>query len=230
MAWLISGILAALMIGLSLLLNTMYREDGAENKCFLCGILCMLCIAIKPEAILYLPLLWLTFSVLRINSLRTFLASLLGVGVVVVYMALAWWYWQDSIWMQVIEQHYIGIIHREWIILRPSWEIGLCAISTLIGAFFILHHAIVFARANVRVQTRFLILCTFFVVGLADSLYPQQGATSLWSWLVLSSLSLAILYFVHFGMPHFSHKAVYRSTHQWAHQRHAMKTSWGNRK
>lgn len=222
MTWLISGIQTALMLALSLLLNTMYREDGAENKCFLCGILCAICILIQPETLLYLPLLWVSFRVLRISTMRTFVASVLGLGIVAIYTSLAWWYWQDATWMQTIVFSYAGIFNREWIIVRPIWEVGVVAASTLLGLYFILHHMLIFTRANVHVQTRYLLLLPFFFIGAADSIYPQQEATSLWIWVAISSLSLAILYFVHFGIPRFSHKAVYSSSHHWAQKRRGM--------
>lgn len=182
------------------LLLTIYRRQDAMQEVFFVSFLLALMACFLPEVILLFPLLWLGLGMLRAANLRTILASLLGAAVVVLYGGLAW-----QIWPEAIGQHVAGLavcFHRTWgIYVLPWWMQIMFAALVVIAIWAQVALIGRYTTANVRTQTRLLLVTPSFWLGLLSVIVPAQTGMCLLGLLFATSLYYPYLYLRTYGLP-----------------------------
>ncbi len=70
------------------ILHRAYREEDTARDCFLTTALALIASLFEPVAIVMVPLIWLSYILLRAMHLRTMLASLIAIALFLLYLAL----------------------------------------------------------------------------------------------------------------------------------------------
>ncbi len=153
-----------------------------------------------PETILLFPLLWIALGILRAANLRTILASLLGAAIVALYSGLAW-----MIWPEIISQHMaeLGVcFHRTWgTYVLPLWLQIMLAVLVAIAIWAQVALIGRYPTANVRTQTRLLLVTPSFWLSLLSVVAPAKTGMCLLGLLMVSSLYFPYLYVRTYGLP-----------------------------
>ena len=144
-----------------------YREEENAADSFRATVLALIASLFVPQAVFLVPLIWVAYIFLRAIHFRTFLASLIAIGVFLIYLAL-------TIMLGGADCPYVGLFYL------PDWQtlIGLPATAdsayttslALVYGLFVLLHYVLCIVATVRInrdsagqQTLLVLLYLFFL-------------------------------------------------------------------
>lgn len=176
-----------------------YRNSAAQGQVMVSAILLTAGAIWIPDVLLLLPLLWVDTRVLYCNSFKVWLASLIGVALVALYVGLYCLWQPGSTFTQMLIQTYTGCLVREWVWMRPIWEMVVGSVSALLGLIYTIRHGSKFASANVRIQIRYIPMASLWGMTLLLAIAPQQGGLSTVLISAFASLYLLVLYHVAYG-------------------------------
>mgnify|MGYP006872989365 CR=1 FL=1 len=185
------------------LLKTFRRQDVVEES-FLCGVLLSVAGCLVPDALVFFPVLWWSFTVLWSDGLRVYLASLCAILLVAFYAVVVWLVVPDSGVVLFVSERMTGAFHRV-----PIYRMGdvplyvwlSVAVSAVVGFWALIAHLTHYTRANARIQTYLIVSVPFFVLSLLSTLFPSLAGVSLLSVFIGLSLFLAVLYVYAYGFP-----------------------------
>lgn len=166
------------LIAMAMLLRC-YRDNAAQGRVMLATIVLTIGAIWIPDVLALVPLLWLGTRALYCSSVRTTLASLMGVAVVALYVGIYCFWQYDSTFTHDLIDRMQNCFVREGIWMRPIWEMIVLGISTIIGLIYTIRHGSKFSTANVRIQARYLAVSSLWVVTSLLAFYPQAGALSM---------------------------------------------------
>ena len=164
---------------LVLVIQRSYREEENAADSFRATGLALVASLFVPQAIFLVPLIWMAYVCLRAMHFRTFLASLIAIGVFLIYFTL-------TIILGGIECPYSDLFYL------PDWQtlIGLPAatdaaftisLGVCYGLFVVLHYVLCIV-ATVRInrdsagqQTLLLLLYLFFLPTAAAVFFFRQN-------------------------------------------------------
>lgn len=200
----IAQILTVLMaVAAFRLLLISYRRQDAQQNVFLLSLLVCTMGLLVPDALVLFPFVWWAIFGLRASNLRTYIASLIAILTVGIYAALAWAIWPESgpvkaemaIWQDAIFSR--GFC---WEVMPPEVLIA-CGFLVVVGIWSLIAHVQRYSRANVRIQTRVLLVIPVFAVSLVSTFYPSHSGLSLAGMLCASAGYLTVLYLMTYGFP-----------------------------
>lgn len=218
MTWLSQLILLALLAGVFVLLLRSYRKQNAMEESFLCSILLMGAACVAPEAVVFFPVVWWSFHLLWADSLRVYLASVLGILFFTLYAVLTCFFFPDW-WVIDYVQSQIDASLVRSVCFWPGQTVAsveyLAAIGlfSLMGIWALIAHLLKYSRANVRVQTRVLLTIPFLLLSVLSCLFPS-GGNGLLLPLVALAMYLAITYVKAYGFPRIKRKQRRSSRHK----------------
>ena len=149
------------------LIHRAYREDDTAHDCFLATAFALIASLFEPVAIVMVPLIWLSYLLLRAMHLRTILAALIAIALFLLYFALA-------VYVGGVSCPYMGIFSL------PDWQtvIGLPTVASrpitialaLLYVVFVVFHYVLCIVATVRIdrdsagqQSLLMLLYLFFL-------------------------------------------------------------------
>ena len=206
MIWLTQLTLLVLTgIAFALLLGTFRRQDAMEEG-FLCSVLLMAAGCVVPDALVFIPFLWLGFKNMWSDSLRMYCASVCGILLVAFYAAIAWFVWHESPAVTFVETNVYDAFTRTLFITQdglvlPLWQTIVAALAMIAGLWLIVVHLSKYTRANVRVQARLLACVPFFLLSALSCIFPTQSGNCLFATLVAAPCFLFGLYVATYGWP-----------------------------
>jgi len=201
MIWWSQLVLLLSMVSVYMLMLRCYRRQDAMEESYLCSILLCLAGCLVPEAVLLVPFFWWGFHMIWANNLRVYMASVLGILSVALYAAIAAFMWPESVVVRFVEQQWIDAFSRQFCSAMPLWYILSGSIVGGLGLWYLAAHLIKFARANVRIQTRALLMLPVVLISILSFLFPAQSGNSLLVILYVSSIYLMVLHLVTYGLP-----------------------------
>lgn len=163
-----------------------------------CGISLMV-----PDAVILYPLAWLAFFMLRANNWRCYSASIIAILTVFIYFALAYAVWKDSVFVHYVLTRWAGAFERTWRCweVYPIWLLAVNGIVFIVGLWSLIAHLQRYSRANVRIQTRVLLVAPPFFASLIAMLLPPLSGNTLIAMFWCSSIYLTVLYLMTYGFP-----------------------------
>ena len=143
----------------ALLLGT-YRKQNAVEESFLCGVLLMLAGCVVPDALLFFPVVWWSFTVLWSDNLRVYLASVCAILLVSFYVAILWFIWPNSTTALFVQDNIYNALARTTIYPFgnvPAGQLIVAAVAAFFGLWSLFAHLSRYTRANVRTQNFLLV-------------------------------------------------------------------------
>ena len=164
--WQLQACIACTTILVQVILRN-YREEENAADSFRATGFALVASLFVPQAVFLVPLIWVAYIFLRAMHLRTFLASMIAIGVFLIYLAL-------TIMLGGIDCPYAGLFYL------PDWQtlIGLPATTdsvfvislAVVYGLFVLFHYVLCIVATVRInrdsagqQSLLLLLYLFFL-------------------------------------------------------------------
>lgn len=154
-----------------------------------------------PDTVVLFPVAWWALFMLRASNLRTYLASLLAILTVVLYGAILWFLWPTSTFVQLIIDQWSAVFDRENALLLQPALLVVTALLALLGLWSLVAHMRRYSRANVRIQTRVLLVLPVYFLSLLSVVFPMRSCNCMLSILWLSSGYMTILYLATYGFP-----------------------------
>lgn len=151
-------------------------------------------------------ILWLVsiglFHMLRAGNIRLHVASFIGIATVAIYSALTWFLAPDSVVVQYVISNWQDAFQRNpvwdaW----PIWLLLSTCVLTAIGLWSQMALWLRYNQANVRIQTRLLLVAPFYWLSLLSCLFPTLSGNSMLSILWASAIYFPILYIMTYGWP-----------------------------
>lgn len=176
------------------------RQDAMQDMFLLSLLLCAMGLFV-PDAVVLFPVAWWALFMMRSSNLRTYLASLLAILTVALYGAILWFKWPDSIIVRLVLDQWSGVFDRVNALQLQLVLLVVSAVLALLGLWSIVAHMRRYSRANVRIQTRVLLVLPVYVLSLLSVIFPIRSGNCLLSELWLSSGYLTILYLATYGFP-----------------------------
>ncbi|MBR1928673.1 MAG: hypothetical protein IJ834_02905 [Paludibacteraceae bacterium] len=163
-----------------------YRNNNAVEESFLIGVILALTMLLEPDVIFFLPFVWFGFSWQRALNGKVILASIIGMALVALYLALL-------VWMQyVCIYSFVEICKHSWINTSMLPRLLYVIVWTV---FFFVTTAFNFTRANSSVQSYIVLYVLLLPVVLFFSLLQPNKFSPTTSLLALSASALATYYF-----------------------------------
>ncbi len=185
--WLLQIVILLLQIVLLLVMNS-YRNEHAVQASFLSSIFLCLTALLVPDMLILIPILWLMFMMQRAFNLRVLLASLIGCGVVALYVVL----FRGIGWIELVDWDAIWI--RSTIELNFTYKI-LLSVITIAGAFFLIANFIRQERENTSITTSVWCLMAAFVPCAILMFFPPAYFASLLIVAIYSLVALSTYFF-----------------------------------
>lgn len=202
MVWWTQIITAAISIICFMVLVAINRRQDAMPQVYMLSILLMISGLFVPDTWVLLPLLIPNVMVLRAWNIRVMLAILLGILTVGLYGSLAWLIWPDAAAITSTMHTITDAFQRDWgIYVLPMWmQITTAALLTL-GLIAQMAHFSRYSSANVRIQTRLLLVTPVYWVAVLSLIYPATTGSCMMAILWIASLYYVLLYLQTYGMP-----------------------------
>lgn len=173
-----------------LFILSVFRAPHAVNESFLCALMLSVAALFVPDMLLLLPLIWIMFARQHAFSFKVWLASMVGLAVVTIYVGLAYW----LNWLN------IGFI-SEWL-SRQTWQLyplnsGVSTIVLLaLGIVFTVFSFHDFRFSNTTTQS-FVVFNTLpFLVSAVLMFFPMPSYPSLQVVAICSYICLATKVFM----------------------------------
>ena len=164
-----------------------------------------------PDAVALFPIAWWLIFALRASNFRTYLASAIGVLLVVLYFGIAWLLWPQSTAIQFILHAWETCFPRvfvvsTWAVSTTAMRIALVtsAVFACVGLICIIGFGSRFTQANVRIQSRSMIAAFAFLIAAVSAVSPPAQGLSLFPIVWLAAIYMTSLYLLTYGFPHFS--------------------------
>lgn len=206
MTWSSQLIFLALLVCVFVLLLRSYRKQNAMEESFLCSILLMAAACVVPDAVVFFPVVWWAFHLLWADSLRVYIASVLGILFFLFYATLAYFFYPEW-WMVDFVRSQIDASLVRSICFWPGYAVSsigylaVVALFSLLGMWLLVAHLFKYSRANVRVQTRVLLSIPFFFLALLSCLFPSTSGNCLLLPLMALAIYLTVIYLKAYGFP-----------------------------
>lgn len=169
-----------------LILNS-WRKQNAVEESFLSSLLLITLVMIIPDAVVFFPLLWLSFVLQRAFSLKVWLASITAIVVVAIYaIALNYTGWFDDFYFASLSQ----IITRSWI--KIDTNLITIGASSIAGVLFLLYSFIDFQRDNTSVQSFIILYSCLYIISTILMFFPPAYFPSLIGISVFATSMLAL--------------------------------------
>lgn len=187
-AWKDQLVVLAFLLASLLTLKT-FRKPHAVEESLLATILLCLASLLIPDILLFIPMLWLMFYVERSLNLRVWLASLIGVGVTLIYAAIM----QHFGWICLGCPSYI--VSRTYAAELSTWQI--VQLSTLAFESLL---ALCFAVAALRdeiysIQSYLICFGVSMFLSAIMMFFPPEHFSSLLPITILGLTALLTYYF-----------------------------------
>lgn len=185
-----------------MLLQGLYRRQDGMQASFLISILLALAALFVPDIIILLPIVWGAFITLRASNLRVYSASLIGLAVVGIYLALGWFLQPESVCITYLQSMWLALPNRGvcWLIL-PEWLLISTGVLVTLGLWAQVAHFRRYQTANVRIQTYVLLATPLYWTALLSCLFPTISGSCMLAVLWAVSLLYPVLYVTTYGMP-----------------------------
>lgn len=212
----------------ALLLGT-YRKQNAVEESFLCGVLLMLAGCVVPDALLFFPVVWWSFTVLWSDNLRVYLASACAILLVSFYVAILWFIWPDSTTALFVQDNIYNALARTPVFRLsglPLYQLIIAAVAAFFGLWSLFAHLSRYTRANVRTQNFLLVTIPFFLLSLLSVIFPAANGNNMLSVLVGMALFLIGLYLKAYGFPRIrlpKRQRTSASNRKWKHRKNPYK-------
>ena len=192
-------------VAFALLLSTYRRQDAMEEG-FLCSLLLMAAGCVVPDALAFIPFLWVGFKNLWSDNLRVYCASACGILLVAFYAAIAWFFWHDSLAVTFVETNVYDAFSRTFFFTEgrpvlPLWQTVVIIVAIVAGLWLIVVHLSKYTRANVRVQARLTACVPFLLLSALSCLFPTRSGNCLFATLIAAPCYLFGLYVSAYGWP-----------------------------
>ena len=170
------------------IIHRAYHEDDTAHDSFLATALALIASLVIPIAIVMVPLIWLSYILFRAMHLRTFIASLIAIALLLIYLALTIHLWHipcpyAELFTLPDWQTFIGIAHADATITTASPDIA-CALGWLYILFIAIHYAfcicaIFHVEHDSAAQQSLLTLLFFFFLPTATAVFFFRQQQSL---------------------------------------------------
>lgn len=174
--------------------------------------------SLVPDAIVLLPLFWVNLGILRAANNRVVIASMLGLLTVALYGGLSCLIWPEAMAVVHFKESIAYALTRSYCFrVFPLWMLVTSGVLSLLGLWAQWAHFKRFTTANVRTQTRLLLITPAYWVTLASTLFPAANGSCLMALLWATSLYYPILYVATYGfpkLPSISHSNPYQRSYK----------------
>lgn len=148
------------MLGVLLLIQNGYRVLSTASDSLRATLYLSLSSLLVPDMVWMIPMIWLMYAILNSLQPRTLLASIIGVALVSLYVAIAHflgWFAIDG---------YTSLLQRHWLGMLVTPQETYCQLGIVaLGVLFTILTLPRFSRDNTNVQT----LCMLFIVTLVSA-------------------------------------------------------------
>ena len=164
-----------------------------------------------PDAVMLFPVVWWLIFALRASNFRTYLASLVGVLVVLLYAGIGWLLWPQSAAIGYIMHAWDTVFQRVFIIAAwasapAAWQIVfiVSSVAACVGLICVISFGSRFTQASVRIQSRSMIAALAFLISIVSVVFPPAQGLSLFPIVWLAAVYMCSLYLLTYGFPRFS--------------------------
>ena len=164
-----------------------------------------------PDAIMFFPATWWLIFALRASNFRTYLASVVGILVVILYAGIVWLIWPLSDVVRWVIEAWTTVFPRDFVITAwasspTSMRIVLVvsAVSACAGIVCVIGFGSKFTQANVRIQSRSMVAALAFFIAVVSTVFPPTQGMSLFPIVWLTAMYMTSLYIITYGFPRFS--------------------------
>lgn len=195
------GIALVSCIGIFLLLQHSYRSGNATEESFLCALLVAIASCWIPDMAVMLPIVWWGFHLVWADNFKVWLASILGVILVGVYVGAGMWILPNHPWMVAVRENWQQAFVRHFIYPSSGVEMVVLGSLLLTSLFFFIAHLSRFTRTSGKMQANLLLCAPVLLLALVSSLFPGANGASLAVVVLVVDLYLVVLYLKVWGLP-----------------------------
>jgi len=134
-----------LFIAVLMILYTIYRQQAATEQIFLATILIMLASMFLPDLLWFVLFIWIALPIERVLNIRMWLASIIAIGLVVIYTVLGLHFFGDGLQLTSFDILY----QRSLPNFESSGTIVLQVIYFLLAIALIAYYYMTRARLNI---------------------------------------------------------------------------------
>ncbi len=150
-----------------------FREKETAQDAFISSLLLLLASLLVPDMIWLFPFIWIAYIVLSAFSVRTMLATLIALGVFVIYLGL-------GVYTRHMANPYIHLLDRQFIFESADPEEWVMQAALMcMGCYFFIITIIRVDRDSVRQQAVLTLYALFFAATIMMVLYPMSPMRAL---------------------------------------------------
>lgn len=188
-------------VGIFFLTQHTYRRSDAMEESFLCALLWLLASCFQPDMLVMMPVIWWGYRLVWSNSFRMYMAFLIGVLLVAVYGACAYWLRPSGVVADVLDS-WLTIWERRTLLDESVPYIVGTIVLALVGIFIVVAHLGKISYVAGRMQANILYCIPFIGLGILSCCFPSAyDYLPLWQPAILATLYLYGLYVHLHGFP-----------------------------
>lgn len=158
-----------------------FREKDTTEDAFISSFLLLLTTLLVPDMIWLFPFIWIAYIVLSAFSMRTMLATLIALGMCVIYLGF-------GLYLGKMSNPFVGLLDRQFIFMSADPEDWIMqAVLMFMGCYFFVIAVIRVDRDSVRQQAVLTLFALFYAATMVMVLYPMTPMRSLPLMLVMLS-------------------------------------------